>query len=353
MKVLAWPAFSNREWNPYNGLLCGAMQRKGVVVLEFKGPRSRMEKADIFHVHWPDLSLKVTSWTRALVRCTWYLLIILRARLHGARVVWTAHNLQSHENLYPRLEAVFWWLFVREVDGIISLSEAGLTQVQQMRLGKRKIPTVAIAHGHYRDAYPNQVSRAEARRHLNIGPTAFVVGWIGQIRAYKGLPELVGAWRKRAAGENVLLIAGHPSDPSLRELLETSAREDSSIHFHSGRVDDDDFQHYINASDVIVMPYRKILNSGSALLGLSFDRPVALPRSDVMAELQNQVGSDWVYLYEGEFNERILQEICEWTEKTARPARAPLAALEWDLLAQTTVNFFQQVLSRKPLMENQ
>jgi glycosyltransferase involved in cell wall biosynthesis len=345
MKVLASPAFSDRASNPYCSLLYEAMQKKGVEVIEFRGLRSMREKVDLFHLHWPDLTLCMRSRTRACIESARLLVLVLWVRLRGARIVWTAHNVQSHENYHPALENVFWWFFVRELDGVISLSRAGLEEVRRKRLGRRKLAEACIALGHYRDAYPNTAGREESRRHFGIDPAAVVVGWVGQIRAYKGLAELIGVWRKSPCPERVLLIGGDAPEPEQRHALEESARPDPRIHFRPGRVDDHDLQFYFNASDVIVMPYRKILNSGSAILGLSFNRPVVLPRSEVMVELQNLVGSDWVHLYEGEFNEAVLREIFQWLERRPRLDKAPLAALDWDLLGEQTMHFFQQIIS--------
>jgi hypothetical protein len=48
----------------------------------------------------------------------------------------------------------------------------------------------------------------------------------------------------------------------------------------------------------VVLPYREILNSGTALLSLSFDRPVMMPRRGAGTELERSVGSDWLCLYD-------------------------------------------------------
>lgn len=45
------------------------------------------------------------------------------------------------------------------------------------------------------------------------------------------------------------------------------------------------------AATIVVLTYREILNSGSALLALSFDRPV--PAKGAMAELEDRAGAEW------------------------------------------------------------
>ena len=344
---MAWPAFSNKEWNPYNSLLYGAIQKKGVEVNEFDGRTTTdFHGVDILHVHWPDLFLKRRFWLQAALACSRLLLILQRARRAGARVVWTAHNLQSHENLYPRLEKTFWYLFTRHIDGVISMSKGGLAQTLKLRLGKREITCSVIPHGHYREIYPNNNHRETARKRLGIAENTLVFGQFGQIRPYKGLEKLVSSWQtwQGRPQKSLLLIAGRPSDKQLNEFLTLHASQSNGIQYHSGNIEAEDFQNYFNAADIIVLPYRKILNSGAALLALSFNKPVVLPRTESLLELHDQVGSDWVYLYEGEFDAMVLENALQWLKSRPQCAIAPLGKFEWDLLADETIRFYETVI---------
>lgn len=347
MRIVAWPAFANKDWNPYNSLLYSSIKAQGAEVLEFDGRLfSNLDGVDIFHLHWPDLFLKRRFWLQAVLACANLLIILKRARRAGARVVWTAHNLQSHENLYPILERLFWFLFVRELDGVISMSKGGLELVRERRLEGREIPGAIIPHGHYRDVYPNQTNKVASRNRLDIDILTFVAGQFGLIRRYKGLQELLQAWNRWGGpveGKD-LLIAGHTSDTTLGDFITMQAASDQSIRYHQGTIDAKDLQYYFNACDVIVLPYQKILNSGAALLALSFNKPVVLPRSEVLTELQEQVGDDWVYLYEGEFNEDVLEKACLWTKQGPGTQIAPLDEFEWPLLAEKTTTFFQTLI---------
>jgi glycosyltransferase involved in cell wall biosynthesis len=349
MRVMAWPAFSNREWNPYNSLLYGAIQKKGVEVIEFDGRISAdFRGIDILHIHWPDLFLKRRFRLQAALACASLLLIMKRARDAGTRVVWTAHNLQSHENLYPWIEKTFWSLFVRELDGVISMSTGGLAQTRKLRLGAREIPCAVIPHGHYRGTYPDLTDRAAARERFGIPSTTLVFGQFGLIRPYKGLEKLVNswtAWRERPE-DSLLLIAGHPSDKRLDEFLTLHASQPEGIQYHPGSIDAGDFQYFFRASDVIVLPYQKILNSGAALLALSFNKPVVLPRTEALAELRDQVGPDWVYLYDGEFDTSVLKEAARWLGKRTAPTVAPMDCYDWDLIAGKTIAFYSSLAVR-------
>jgi len=349
MKIVAWPAFSNKEWNPYNSLLYSEIQKKGIEVVDFDGRISAdFRGVDILHIHWPDLFLKRRFWLQAALACTSLLIILKRARRAEVRVIWTAHNLQSHENTYPWLEKTFWSLFVRQLDGVISMSTGGLAQTRKLRLGTREILCAVIPHGHYRETYPDLTNRAKARERFGISSSTLVLGQFGQIRSYKGLEKLVNtwtAWRDRPE-DALLLIAGHPSDKHLDEFLTLHASQPEGIQYHPGSIDAGDFQFFFRAADIIVLPYQRILNSGAALLALSFNKPVILPRTDALSELRDQVGSNWVYLYEGEFDDTVLRDAVQWFWKRTTAAVAPLDCYNWDLIAEKTVAFYSSLRER-------
>jgi beta-1,4-mannosyltransferase len=349
MRVLAWPAFSNKDWNPYNSLLYGAIKKKGVEVIEFDGQiSSNFQGYDILHIHWPDLFLKRRFWIQAALACSRLLLILQRARQAGTRVVWTAHNLQSHENLYPRLERFFWSLFVRQIDGVISMSSGGMAETRRLRLGDRTLPCTVIPHGHYREIYPNLTNRDVARKRLGISPTTLVFGQFGQIRPYKGLEQLVKTWMawNERPNDSLLLIAGRPSDKRLNEILATHTSHSAGIEYHPENIDAGDFQYYFHAADIIILPYQKILNSGAALLALSFNKPVILPRTQALTELQNEVGSDWIYLYDETFNEIVLKKAVHWFSERKSLTLAPLDVYNWDVLAEKTIAFYKDVCNQ-------
>lgn len=344
---MAWPAFSNSDWNSYNFLLYSAIQKKGVKVIEFDGNIwSDFTDVDILHIHWPDLFLKRRFWIQAALACSKLLVIMTRARYAGARIVWTAHNLQSHENLYPKLEKTFWFVFICLLDGVISMSTGGMNQTKNLRLKHRAIPCSVIPHGHYRDFYTNTIDRDSARNRFNIPSTTLVFGHFGLIRPYKGLEKLVDSWTswKERPTDSQLLIAGNPSDKQLNNFLLLHASRSKSIQYHPGTIDSADFQYFFQAADIIVLPYQKILNSGAALLALSFNKPVVLPRTDTLIELQNEVGSDWVHLYDGEFNEGVMENSCKWFRHRSKETVAPLNKYNWDPLATKTINFYETLI---------
>jgi beta-1,4-mannosyltransferase len=97
-----------------------------------------------------------------------------------------------------------------------------------------------------------------------------------------------------------ILVAGLCTNGDLRNDLERRAQSDGRIHLRLEHLPNEDLTNVIAAASVVALPYRRVLNSGSALLALSLERPVLVPPTPSFRELRNEVGSDWVMLCNGE-----------------------------------------------------
>src|SRR5712691_8004616 len=126
MRVLASPAFKNRHDNPYNAALSTALEAQGAEVREFSWRRVFLEKWDIAHVHWPEGALNTRGSLRAMGRAFYLLAKLLYAKARGAKLVWTVHNLKSHDQEFPEIERWFWRAYVPLVDAAIHLSRSGM-----------------------------------------------------------------------------------------------------------------------------------------------------------------------------------------------------------------------------------
>jgi len=337
MRVLALPAFKNRAENPYNASLYAALAEiPGVTVEEFTNRRVLTERWDIVHIHWPDTPLHRTKAGGAALYSFLLVARLFWARLLGARIVWTVHNLRSHTARWPRIEKWLWRAFVPLVHLSIHLSHAGMEMALECFPGLAAKPSAVVPHGHYRDSYPNESERWQARRALGIDPTAPVIAFAGQIKAYKNVPALIRAFVQADNPVAVLLIAGRPGDEAIEAELRAVAGGHPRIQFHFGLIPDDRMHLYLNACDLAAFPYRDILNSGSAILALSFDRPALVPARGAMAELRETAGADWIYTYDGELTGAVLAGALQKAVDPARPAGCDLAALNWSSVAAGT-----------------
>ena len=346
LRVLAWPAFVNRQQNPYNALLYGGLRALGVRVVDFYPQRLLFGRYDIWHLHWPESILNLPRPWQVLPLSVVFRLLLRVARFRGITIVWTAHNLRSHEGLYPDVEARLWRALLSQVDGFIALTEAGkeltLTRFPVLR-GR---PCFVIPHGPYRAVYPDRLSRAEARARLGLPPDARVFVSLGQIRPYKNLPHLIRTFRRLPDADYRLVVAGKPATTELAAALVEAAEGDSRILLTLDFVPEEAVQIYLRAADLVVLPYLEILNSGSSILALSFARPVLVPAQGALLELQARTGREWVHTYDGDLTPALLRDTLALARRTRRDPARLFANASWNLIAHQTLGAYRALRER-------
>jgi glycosyltransferase involved in cell wall biosynthesis len=336
-RVLAWPASKPETGNPYTALLAGALERRGASVDEFSPGRIVRGRYDVWHLHWPE---RVAN---RLLRVPLFVALVLLARARRMRLVWTVHNVEGHLCRHPRVErGLMRWLSHR-LDGIVALSAAGAGLAQQRYPALDDAPTAVVPHGHYVGRYRNGIRREVARVLLQLAESDRVIVFVGRIETYKGVDRLVGEFTRLPDEDVRLVVAGEVASPQLREAIEEAAGADGRVRLFLDEVTDEELQVFLNAADLVALPYERILNSGSALLALSFGRPVLVPAAGAMADLQEQLGSDAVRLFDGQLTAGDL------TEALACPApvRGELIARvreahDWDAIAEQTLSLYEE-----------
>lgn len=287
------------EENAYMTLLSNALRERGIEVrtpellLFFPLTRTvlRNRDADVMQLDWiydyyatDDLDSRRLNDLVSYLRAAAFLLDLLFVSLLDVRVVRTVHNKRSHEGIYSRTgrivsECVFW-----VADAITVKCSAAADEIAAAYRVPEAEELSVVPDGNYIDAYENDVSRAAARTDLEIGEESVVFLFFGQIRPYKGVPELIEAFSSLAFSDAELWIVGSPYTDDIEAQVTTLAASDPRIKTRLSFVPDDRIQYYLNAADVLVLPYRKILNSGSAHLGLSFATPIVAPKIGCLPE---------------------------------------------------------------------
>jgi beta-1,4-mannosyltransferase len=352
LKVLASPYLETSEQNPGLLLLYRSMENLGVQVTNFTVRQLLFESWDIWHLHWPEfwpeILLCAPKTSNILLRLFKFWVKLKLARIKNTKIFWTVHNLRPHERDRPLLERLFWWIFLPSVDGVICMSHSSRQLLYDQHPRVKNHPIFIIPRGHYRGAYPDSMSREEARSTMRVKSDEFVATFLGQIRPYKGIPQLIRCFNASGLTSSRLIIAGRPISSSIGQELKELASGNPTIELFLDFVDNADVQKFLRAADLVVLPYTDILNSGSAILALSFDRPVLLPARGIMADLREAVGPDWVRLYEGELTPDIIRDTAQWAVKrrNCSPRTAPLGAWNWDIAAKLTVEAFSSQRQR-------
>ena len=336
LSVLAWP--DRNTGNPYTGLLYDAMRARTdreVAVTEFSMADGWRQRADVLHVHWPDACVESSSTARATAKTAAFLGTVATLRRRGTTVVWTCHNLASHESHHPALERQLRSRFFSSVDGVIHLSTDSAERSDETIPELIGTPRRVVRHGHYRAVVADPPDRSDARRELGLDPEATVLAAVGHIRPYKNVPALIETFTATDPPDTHLLVAGNTREPGLRAAVERSAGH-PRVHLDLRWLTDDELALRLAASDAVVLPYRNLHNSGAAVMALSADRPVAISASGAVHDLASITGPEWTMALDGELTTQRLTEVVRWAG-LHRDGRPDLGPLEWDVIAAETL----------------
>lgn len=292
MRVAFVPVWTG---NPYHTELEKALSSLGIRVLHPQSLKSFCRDynadgadADVVHLH----ALPRFSWSPISIgRYILFYLRLSHLQKAGVRLVWTVHNLQHHEAKQRRVENFLGRSFSRRVDGMIVHGNTA-KQILESRWGSQISQRIhVIPHGHYIHSYRNNKSREAARAHFGFDASNLVFGFLGQIRPYKGVVQMVKAFRAFTDPDARLIIAGRPINEAITKEIARAVDGDLRIKFLPGHVADDDVQIHLNACDVFVLPYQSVLTSGAAVLAMSFGKPCIAPRAGCVTDMLNEEGA--------------------------------------------------------------
>jgi|GEM_PF-257852 len=334
----SWPARVNAAYNPYQALMSAALERGGWTVREFSALRSPLRRADVWHWHWPDSHFAHGTAVRAWAAAGALAGLLVVARVRRVPVVWTVHNLSNHEGRNLRAERWFLARLRRQVAGVHFLTAAGQDEACARHPELRGAAQLVAPHGHYRDVV-QPADPTEARRTLGVPPDATVLAFVGTISHYKGVDALVGAFTAAGGPEDRLVVAGSLEPGAPTDLADVAAR-DPRLLLRAGRQSDADLARVVAAADRVVLPYRTVWNSGTALLALSLGRPVVVPDHPAFVELMKSVGEEWVETYTPPLDAVTIDDVLA-RAVAAPPSGVPdLAAHDWDLIAERTAEWY-------------
>ena len=238
---------------------------------------------NIVHIHWPEEHLNWGVDPRTPeARSAAFLRRLDEYKDAGALIVWQVHNLHPHEVESAALEVATYQGLLDRCDLVVHHCPASMELLRKHYSVRPEQKSVVTPHGNYL-SYPNSSSRDEARRRLGLPLDGLVFLHFGAIRAYKGLDLLLDAFSATRVRAKCLLVAGRYA--ALRQegrwldriRLSLLKRTSKTVRLDLRMIPDDEVHFYFNAADIVVLSHREGLNSGVAVLGMSFSRVVVGP----------------------------------------------------------------------------
>ncbi len=261
----------------------------------FSWSRALLGSYGAFHIHWPENLYRARGRVSNVSKVFLALCLIARWKITRQKVIWTVHNESPHE----KRGLVDGWVGRLVVSSVTDRVYMNTAHFRPSKSGSYR--SYLIPHGHYRDVLENKSHPAKL-------PGSILT--FGLLRPYKGIEDLIQAFADIEESNMTLRIVGsiHSTDylASLKEAIETSGADDR-IEFQPRHLEDAELEAEIRTHRLIVLPYKRMGNSGALLLALSAGAIVLVPRNKVTEALQDEVGSDWVHLFDGKIRAADLE----------------------------------------------
>ncbi len=290
-------------------------------------------------------------WTSAMAHN--YLALARYAKRLGCSVVIELHELRDVGEQGIPLAGRYTQLLMSRLaaysDGVIVHSRADQEAVPVQYPGLGRLPSTVIFHGpqeHGGDggadgsgtSAPGPVAERDPSR-----PVRFL--YFGVIRPYKGLPELVRAFRALVQeGRSVhLTIAGElwtKSDRALEELQECGPERYTTLLKY---ISDDEVATLFSDSDILVAPYRRVSASGPISMAMGAGMPIVTTRIPALQEAcAGYEGVEWADVNDPESLASAMHRAVDRLGKTYGNPHS------WDNNAELYLGFFSKILGGAP-----
>ncbi|KQY45714.1 glycosyltransferase [Rhizobium sp. Root483D2] len=347
LHLVIYPDYRNT--NPYQRLLYkdlppGYDVEFGDIAKALDNQIKRKGKPTVFHLHWTSPILGVEQSPQvAEMRLEKFVLSLETFINAGGHLAWTIHNTLPHEMRHPELE-VRLCKKLAELASTIHIHSLGVPTFAAEHYELPVEKTVLGAHGNYIGTYADFIDKTAARSRLGLAEDNVVFLFLGQLRSYKGIENLVSAFQTINNPNARLLIVGSPVNMSMNGLRE-SIRLDKRMQLVEEHVADDDLQIYMRSADFAVLPYDRVLTSGSVYLALSFGVPVIASDGGLIPEMITD-GSNGLLFRNGDVAslQAVLQKSLDLSPVTrkelAAGALASAEACDWTATLTTLLRSF-------------
>ncbi|MBE2943848.1 glycosyltransferase [Anoxybacillus flavithermus] len=271
------------KYNPsnlYNELLSKGLEENGAKVYDLKRKDIfKIKKDDIVHIHWPHTLYQSESRLIFILKSISLIILFSYLKLRGVKLVWTIHNLYPHTVKYKKLEKWVRQLIVNKMDLIFTTGNS-IKEIVSSEYNITKEKIKISLHGSYEGVY--KTTGKDYKVKYNIPKDSYVYLFFGNISKYKGVNDLVSSFKLINDTKSVLLLVGKLNEDSKYLLNEIEGVNNIVSDFRF--IPNEEVADIIQIADVIVLPYKEITTSGSAILALSFKKPIISPKTPFIEE---------------------------------------------------------------------
>jgi len=240
---------------------------------------ARFSGISIFHFH--------IFYTNPLV-----LFNLLFVKIFFGKIVLTVHDVSSFSD--SSTSSIICKLIYKLTDRIITHNEFSKLEILDLNVSLSSRTSI-VPHGNYTPFINIQYDKEKSREQLGISNNSKVLLFFGMIKKEKGLEILLSALNGviKENPDVLLLIAGKPWENDFAAYQKIIDQNNLSeyILLHSKFIQQEDVEHYYCVSDLVVLPYKKIYQSGVLMMTLSYKRPALVsdlpPFKEIISDNEN------------------------------------------------------------------
>lgn len=213
------------------------------------------------------------------------LLFVFLSFLLRKKIIISAHDVGSFRHGEKKFFLKTIYIFA---DDIIVHSKVAQELLIKLGINSNKISHIPL--GNYRGLLKNiPINKESSKKAFGFSDDDFIVLFFGQCKKVKRLDVLINAisYAKENGFKNIkLLVAGPVTDADdvfLKNLMQKKLL--NSYHHSAYFIPNDDLPKYFAATDIVVLPYDDIMQSGVILLAMSNNLPVIVSNIPGMIEI--------------------------------------------------------------------
>jgi beta-1,4-mannosyltransferase len=292
-KIAIFPSASHNK-NPYLYLIEACLKKAGFSTKRIPNrkffPFFQLldNEISIVHFHWPhDFYIGKNFFTGILKRIMLSMSLFILKRV---KIIYFADNLISH-NINTETEFERKWIqkVVSSSDRIICSTKRAKTIFSEFYDIENSDKICIIPHPSYTSFYPNEIRKANAKKHLGIKDNYPVLVALGFIKSYKGFEQILEHISSLKNIYGTFIIAGECHNEILLDKIKLLIKHNQSnikIILKIRFIKDDELQIYYKAADGAVLNYLDYpMNPGSIILAMGFGLNIIAPLRGSIPEL--------------------------------------------------------------------
>lgn len=197
------------------------------------------------------------------------------------------------------------------------------------------------------------LSRRQARLRLRLPEDEVVFLSIGFIQPHKGFDRAIRAFaaaRPSDGGARLDVVGSvrvnEPAYVTYLDEVRRLAEATPGAHLHTGYISDEEFDTWIVAADVVVLPYRHIWSSGVFERAAMYQRPVIATQ---VGGLTDQARADTVLVADDAALMQAMQRVL--TERAVSPGPPRRPAVPWPAPSKATRSSVMRAVQARAAME--